>query len=260
MKKEDLNDVVIFDTAKKIWKQIAKNSEDINPSYKLEIQNKLLNIFQVGEYYNYIFNCATLEIEYVNQNISNVLGYTPEEFTIDLVVKIVHPDDFETFVNFENTVTQFFNQLTPDKILKYKVRYDYRIKKSNGEYIRILQQVITIQSDDNGAVIRVLGFHTDISHLKKTNDMSLSFIGLEGEPSFHNVAIDAVLNPTKELLTKREKEILELIIKGHNSLVIASMLSISKHTVDSHRKNIFKKTHCKNVSELISKSIQNGWV
>ena len=42
-------------------------------------------------------------------------------------------------------------------------------------------------------------------------------------------------------LTRREKEILELIAKGRTSLQIAKSLSISKMTVDTHRKNIHKK-------------------
>lgn len=90
--------------------------------------------------------------------------------------------------------------------------------------------------------------------------MSLSFIGLEGEPSYHNVEVLSVLNPTKGILSKREKEILEFIIQGHKSHAIAALLCISKHTVDSHRKNILKKTKCQNLSELISKSFKNGWV
>lgn len=42
-------------------------------------------------------------------------------------------------------------------------------------------------------------------------------------------------------LTRREKEILRLIAKGRTSHQIASELSISKMTVDTHRKNIHKK-------------------
>jgi DNA-binding CsgD family transcriptional regulator len=259
MDMENQNEVVVFDTAKKIWSQIAKNGVDLDPKFELEVHKKLLSIFQVGDYYHYIFNCCTQQMEFVHNNINGILGYNSDEFSIDLLLKIIHPEDLVFFVNFENTVTNFFNCLSPEKILKYKVRYDYRVKKKDGNYIRILQQVVTIQTDENGAVIRTLGIHTDISHLKKNNDMALSFIGLEGEPSYHNVAVLSVLSPTKEVLSKRGREILELIIQGYNSFSIASLLCISKHTVDSHRKNILKKTNCGNVSELISKAFQNGW-
>jgi DNA-binding CsgD family transcriptional regulator len=260
MEKKIQNEVVVFDTAKKIWSQVSKNAEDINPSFELEVHKKLLKFFQVGDQYHFIFNCACSQMEFVHEDIISILGYQPEEFSIHFMLDLIHPQDINNFVNFENTVTQFFIQLPPEKTLKYKVRYNFRMRKKNGDYIQILHQVITIQTDDNGAVIRTLGIHTDISHLKKTNDMSLSFIGLEGEPSYHDVEVLTVLNPTKEILSRREKEILQLIIQGHKSHAIAALLCISKHTVDSHRKNILKKTKCQNLSELISKSFKNGWV
>src|SRR3546814_10223167 len=63
----------------------------------------------------------------------------------------IHPDDLPHFINFEATVTQFWKQLPPEKVMKYKSRYDYRIRKKDGTYIRIMQQIVTIQSDDEGA-------------------------------------------------------------------------------------------------------------
>src|SRR3546814_6407277 len=91
----------------------------------------------------------------------------------------IHPDDVPHFINFEATVTQFWSELPPDKVMKYKSRYDYRLRKKDGSYIRILQQIVTIQTDEDGAVLRTFVVHTDISHLKKDNRMVLSFIGLD---------------------------------------------------------------------------------
>ncbi|MGO4770330.1 LuxR C-terminal-related transcriptional regulator [Flavobacterium sp. W22_SRS_FK3] len=260
MEENAQNEVVIFDTAKKIWTQVSKNGKDIDPNFELEVHKKLLKIFQIGEQYHFIFNCTTSKIEFVHQDIVNILGYQPDEFSINLMLELIHPEDINNFINSENTVTKFFIQLPPEKILKYKVSYDFRIKKTNGEYIRILQQVVTIQTDDMGSVIRTLVIHTDISHLKKTKEMSLSLIGLDGEPSYYDVEMSSVFKPSKDLFTKREKEVIKLIIDGKNSFEIADLLCISKHTVDSHRKNILNKTNCTNTSELISKSFQNGWI
>ncbi len=55
----------------------------------------------------------------------------------------------------------------------------------------------------------------------------------------------------KYQLTKREKEILELIARGKSNKDIASMLFISKDTVSVHRKNLMKKLNVKNASGLI---------
>ena len=55
----------------------------------------------------------------------------------------------------------------------------------------------------------------------------------------------------KATLSKREKEIMALIIEGLENQEIAEKLFISIHTVQSHRKNIFKKMNVHSVTELI---------
>ena len=54
-----------------------------------------------------------------------------------------------------------------------------------------------------------------------------------------------------ERLTPREREILELLILGRPSKIIASELAISMRTVDVHRANILKKLGVKTTIELL---------
>ena len=51
-------------------------------------------------------------------------------------------------------------------------------------------------------------------------------------------------------LTKKEKEVLALIIKGKLNKEIAEELNLSIHTIITHRKNISKKTDIKSISGL----------
>ena len=55
-------------------------------------------------------------------------------------------------------------------------------------------------------------------------------------------------------VTPKEKEVLNLLAQGFSSKEIASKLSISFHTVESHRKNLRFKFDAKNSSELIMKA------
>lgn len=48
------------------------------------------------------------------------------------------------------------------------------------------------------------------------------------------------------MLTNREKEVLELLAKGHTNPEIAQMLYISPHTVKAHVAAILKKLNAKN--------------
>lgn len=61
-------------------------------------------------------------------------------------------------------------------------------------------------------------------------------------------------------LTKREKEILELICLENNTAEIADKLCISPRTVDVHRTNMLEKTNSKNVAGLVVFAIQNDLI
>ena len=57
-------------------------------------------------------------------------------------------------------------------------------------------------------------------------------------------------------ITKREKEIMELISLGYSNKEIAEKIFVSVSTVDAHRYNILKKLEVKNTAEMITKAIK----
>ena len=63
-----------------------------------------------------------------------------------------------------------------------------------------------------------------------------------------------------ETLTPREKEILELVVEGHTSKVMAEMLHLSPRTVDHHRANLLKKFDMKNSVDLVNFAVRSGFV
>lgn len=65
---------------------------------------------------------------------------------------------------------------------------------------------------------------------------------------------------SKNPLSQREKEVLELIVQELTSKEIADKLHISKQTVDTHRINIMQKTDCKSLVGLIKYAIQSGYI
>src|SRR4051812_7364841 len=127
----------VFEEANKIWDRVAKDGNLDDLQFSLEIHKTLLNFFQVGDFYYYIFNVKHSAFDLVSNEIKDVLGYEPGEVTVPMFLANIHPDDQPWFLNFENKVTEFFATLSQQQIPNYKVRYDYRVRKKNGEYIRI---------------------------------------------------------------------------------------------------------------------------
>jgi DNA-binding CsgD family transcriptional regulator len=250
-----------FEDAKKIWGRMSNGNNPLNTlSINTEEVEKLNSIFGIGEYYYYIFNVKTTAIESVSDKVKNILGYSPNEFTMSFIFERIHHEDIPFFLNFESAAIDFFQTLPQEKVAKYKIRYDFRIRKKDGGYIRVLQQVLPIEISAEGEIIKSLGLHTDINHIKKNGKPVLSFIGLDGEPSYIDVQIRKSFVPTEELLSSREKQVLQHIISGKSSEEIASALFLSKETVSTHRRNMLKKTHCRNTSELIAMYIKEGYV
>ena len=53
------------------------------------------------------------------------------------------------------------------------------------------------------------------------------------------------------VVSRREKEVLQLIVDGLTNPQIAEKLFVSLHTVDSHRKNLLAKFNVSNTASLI---------
>jgi len=72
---------------------------------------------------------------------------------------------------------------------------------------------------------------------------AINTIVIDGEKYFYNTFVEKkeTLEFNKTILTTREKEIVNLISKELTTDEIATKLFLSKHTVETHKKNIFQK-------------------
>lgn len=254
MKKSSFNEVSIM------WKPITrakKTAEEL--VIDLEVHKKLFNIFQVGDFYYVIINVPEANFDFVSENIEKVLGVTPKGFSLADFFGRIHPEDQPFVLNFENFIGTFYANLPIEKIPCYKTRYDYRVRKADGEYLRILQQVVVIDYDDEGYFYKTLCVHTDISDLKIDGIPLLSIIGIDGEPSYVNINVEQKYI-ANSFLSKREKQIVNLLLTGKVSKEIACELSLSLNTIETYRKKLLKKTATTTTAELIGKVIREGWV
>lgn len=247
----------------KIWNdQSYGDSIKQNLAFIDILQENRLALFMIGKSYFFLSDIKDVNLNNFSKGTIEVLGYEPEEMSMEKMLSLVHPIDLPVVIANESKVREFFNELPVEKIFKYKIRYDYRLKHKNGHYVRVLQQMITIETDEKGAIVKTMGIHSDITDLKKEGLPVLSFIGLDGEPTFENVQVEnkfSFLKP-EERFSPREKDILNKLIQGKTSEEIAKELFISKETVNTHRRNMLSKCDVKNTLELVNKSIKYGWV
>jgi DNA-binding NarL/FixJ family response regulator len=74
------------------------------------------------------------------------------------------------------------------------------------------------------------------------------------------IMADMSSNNKEELLTEREQEIVKLIVKEYSNKAIAEKLFISERTVETHRKNIFRKTNTTSLVGLVKFAFEHKMV
>ena len=244
----------------KMFKPYTNESMPSLLQFDKESYGKFLNFFLFGNSFYFIINHHTVKMDFVSEEIKDVLGYHPSEFDIAFLNSIIHPADRAWFLAIGNRTIDFFSELQIEKMMKYKVRYDIRFMKKDGKYARMLYQGILIEHDQKGRFLRTLSMLTDITYLKQEGKPVLSFIGMDGEVSYLDVPSKNIFIESKDELTKRERQVLIFLIEGRPSKEISQILKISKQTVDTHRKNMLCKKKLNNTNELVGKAIRYGWI
>lgn len=109
--------------------------------------------------------------------------------------------------------------------------------------------------DDKKNIVGLNVIAFEISDPSKTN--TLNFFKNLNRFNVDHFAID---KPTKDDLTKREKEILFYLCYGLALEKISKILSISIRTVETHVENIKNKLNCSTKSQLIEYAVHKGYI
>ncbi len=230
---------------------------------ELNIEELAGSIFSSGPTYFFIIDFSDRSISHVSQSMKEIHGIDLSNVTLDEILSLIHPDDMEHVAKSESLCSYYLgeNQLLWQKSTFYKLSYSFRFKVADGSYRLFLHQSLNLSVDHLGRTAKSLNIHTDISHLTKENDYSISFIGLKGEPSYFNLKYDFVRHEEHQYyFSNREVEIISLLAEGLSSVEIANKLHISNETVRNHRKNILEKADCKNMVQLVRKMTLIGLI
>lgn len=175
----------------------------------------------------------------------------------------------------EKAIQAFGTKQKPDIILQ-----DIRLPGLSGidginiykkHYPEVLVVILTTFDDDEKVFDAILA-GADGYLLKRTLGTeiikSLKDLLNNGAPISPTIAkkiIKMMGNPSKKNkvenpLTDRETTILKYLVDGHTLKGIANKLCISRHTVDTHTKNIYRKLQVHNRSNLVSVAVKKGLV
>jgi DNA-binding NarL/FixJ family response regulator len=133
--------------------------------------------------------------------------------------------------------------------------------------------VMLSMHSDEGYVLRALSAGARAYLLKDsaTTDLVQAIRAVVEGKSFFSPAVSKVLlqdyirklqrsgaEDSYDLLSPREREVLQLVAEGKSNKEVASLLHLSVYTVETHRAKIMQKLNLKGVPELILYAVRKG--
>jgi len=209
----------------------------------------------------YILDFSQSRFLYVDPFYENMLHLPKSKPSPENFICCLHPNDLKVLQQkIIPDVLHFFGRKPADIHGEFTISFNYRLRKSNGDYLCAMQRSSRILSSETGNSIAVTGFIIDISPFKEDSKMILNIERTsEKNNQLSSDSFTSVYYPDAEShpLSNRELEILQQIGKGLCSKEIAKKLYISEFTVNNHRKKMLKKTGCRNTSELMNRVLQD---
>jgi len=143
-----------------------------------------------------------------------------------------------------------------------------------------------ITAGDSGTAVVVLSMHRDETYILRAlkagvrgyllkdsaeSDLVRAIRAVAERKSFFSPAVSKVMledymrklkrtgaEDSYDLLTPREREVLQLVAEGKSNKEVATILNLSVYTVETHRSNIMEKLKLKSLPELILYAVRKG--
>lgn len=197
-----------------------------------------------------IFDYCKRQMVFYSSNFGGLLGYAPSDYAAtgqQFFSGKLHPDDaLMLSVNSVSTL-KIFNHFSSDEKLNHKMISEYRMMNAQNQYVRLVEQYQVLKLDEKGQLWLAFNI-VDVSPNQGESEPSKSqLLNFRTGKIF---PLDAPKKVTFEL-TKREKEILGLVKNGLLSKEISNKLSISVHTVNTHRQRFLEKLGANNSMEAV---------
>ncbi len=219
--------------------------------------DKLLDLSMPGRHFFYVFDIADSEYEWFSDTISGVIGYGVDELSAMAFINNIHPEDKQALADIIIHLDDLTDEYGAEWLSHFSMMYDFRFRTKAGYYIRLLVQMVQ-QFDRASGRYKRYGRMTDITYFKNEGHTTLNMAHRDGGESYIDVPLASRMKFDCPF-SKREKEIVRLVMRGLQLKEIADKLFISPETVKNHKKHIFAKTDCKSSIQLIKLCVTCGW-
>lgn len=173
---------------------------------------------------------------FITDSLREQLGYEPEAFLQEpgFWAAHVHPRDRK----------RLFSEIERGLAAGHLV-CQYRFRHKNGGY-RWMYDELKVIRDGGGRPVKIIGYWVDITALRDGRRTRL------GQPPRADIAARL------DRLTRREREVLELVVAGLSNKGVAGRLGISPRTVEVYRARVMEKMGAPTFAALVRTALEGG--
>lgn len=201
----------------------------------------------------YLVDYKLAQIEPLTKNFEAITGITvPSSKDVTVLYDHVHPQHLNPFLSYIERLLKYGlstqeHRLLPEQDFNMSIYKTIRGKT-------ILKSTTLLGYDTKNNCRYSIGKLMDVTNLISDQGFNYMFSGPnqnKAEAYFRNLI-------ELQFLTKKELSILNYVGKGLSSPRIASLLHISRHTVDTHKRNIIRKLEASNSIDAYNKAKDLG--
>ena len=200
----------------------------------------------------YIIDYNRKNFLYVSSNPLFLCGRTTKEVKekgYGFYFEVVPPEEIHKLMEINEAGFRFYYEQPSEKRLALTIEYDFHICTSQRHKHLIHHKLTPILLSDKGDIWLAL-CTVSLSPNKDSGEVLVS----------DNTCTDRYVYSFKGkrwrkqpeiILSEREKEILQLSVKGLSNVEIGESLFIDANTVKFHKKKLFEKLHAENITEAV---------
>lgn len=235
----------------KFIQQYKFNEADLDYTALEKHKITLQTLSSIGNSGIHVFDLSKQKMVFYSSNFGKLLGYPPSEYEKEghlFFYDKIHPVDIVKMNTFGVSLQKLFFNFSSEDKMNHKSIMEYRMLNSQNKYVRLIEQYQILELDKTGQVWLMMGIVDLSANQEEYDGIKTQLLNFK---TGNIIPIEAPKQIQIEL-TKREIEVLKLVKNGYLSKEISSKLSISLHTVNTHRQRFLEKLGANNSFEAVT--------
>lgn len=218
---------------------------------------------------------STRSFEHVGKGIQSLIGYNAQEMLnkgTAGIISITEPEEVPYLTAVQSAYVQQARATQFDTRSVVFHEYAYSVTHHSGHKVPVVSLIVMLTYGLQRQLVYGVGFIIPRDERMEATIGVCKGILREIKIRHNEVYEHRDYVPSRQPLpkhhydeivdniTSREREVLAMMAQGHSSSQIATELSITTNTVESHRKKLLEKFQARNAAELIHKASKVFWL